>query len=310
MITKQIPAAAILILASACGSKSDVEPSAPPEASIFGLAYTPYRLGDDPDAGRFPTLSEVTEDLDFLRGKTKSLLFYSSAATHGFDDHVRTAAAAPYDFNVIAAAYFNDPTQSWAAEVNQAELDGLIDLINSGVALDFGVVGVEAVLHNRLTPAELIDRMDLVRTATAGRDVDITTIETWSVWLDNPGLAENVGIIPVNIYAYWDGVGIDRAVDHTFERFEAVREKYPDHRVLISEAGWPSAGPVREGAVPSPENAEAFYRALIDRANEENVEVILFSFADEAWKDEGGVGGHWGIMTQEREPKYDGLLDQ
>ena len=299
----------LVLFLGACGGPTISRNATPtpgggnPAPSVFGLAYSPFRPGDDPNLGLYPSIAEVKADLDQLDGKVDTLLFYSSAINTGFNGFVRLAASNSYNFRIIATAYINDPNASWAPAVNRAEIDGLVDLINSGVPMEFGVVGVEAVLFNRLTPAQLIAQMDAVRAKIAGSGVPITTIDTWTIWRDNPALAANVDIIAVNIHPYWDGVSIDSAVDHTLARYKELQALYPNDRIVITETGWPSAGPQRGAAVPSLANAQKFHAELGPKAAAIGAEVIRFSFADEAWKTEGGVGSHWGILNENRTAK-------
>ena len=82
---------------------------------------------------------------------------------------------------------------------------------------------------------------------------------------------------------------------------------FPGKEILIGEAGWPSKGRMRDGALPSRINQARFISGLLDRARQEKFRVNLFEAYDEPWKRqwEGTVGAHWGLFDGEtRALKY------
>jgi hypothetical protein len=95
-----------------------------------------------------------------------------------------------------------------------------------------------------------------------------------------------------------------RHVDHIRKEIAAA---IPGKEVLIGEAGWPSGGRMRDGALPSRINQARFFSDLLELARRENFRVNLFEAYDEPWKRqwEGTVGGHWGLLDgYSRELKY------
>src|SRR5262249_31956795 len=73
---------------------------------------------------------------------------------------------------------------------------------------------------------------------------------------------------------------------------------FPGKEVLIGEVGWPSAGRMREGALPSPSNQARVIQDTLAVASRENFHVNVIEAFDQPWKEtlEGAVGGHWGLL--------------
>ncbi len=76
-------------------------------------------------------------------------------------------------------------------------------------------------------------------------------------------------------------------------------QAFPGKEVLIGEVGWPSAGRMREGALPSPANQARVIQDVLALAARENFRVNVIEAYDQPWKRalEGTVGGHWGLIS-------------
>ena len=86
-----------------------------------------------------------------------------------------------------------------------------------------------------------------------------------------------------------------------------VAASFPGKDILIGEVGWPSAGRMREGALPSPANQALVLGEVMALARAKNYRVNLIEAFDQPWKRkvEGTVGGYWGLLTSAgREPKF------
>jgi hypothetical protein len=84
-----------------------------------------------------------------------------------------------------------------------------------------------------------------------------------------------------------------------------VAAAFPGKDILVGEAGWPSAGRQREGAVPSQVNQARFVRGFVARARSEGWRYNLIEAFDQPWKraQEGAVGGYWGLFDTDRGDK-------
>ena len=82
---------------------------------------------------------------------------------------------------------------------------------------------------------------------------------------------------------------------------------FPGKEILIGETGWPSAGRMREGALPSRTNQARIVSEILDLAKQEGFRVNLIEAYDQPWKRqlEGTVGGYWGLFDAvQRVVKY------
>jgi hypothetical protein len=102
-------------------------------------------------------------------------------------------------------------------------------------------------------------------------------------------------------------VPAEEAALHVDQIRKEIAAAFPGKEVLVGEAGWPSAGRMRAGALPSRINQARFLAQLLDLSRKETFRVNLFEAYDEPWKRqwEGTVGAHWGLLDgYSREPKY------
>ncbi len=82
---------------------------------------------------------------------------------------------------------------------------------------------------------------------------------------------------------------------------------FPGKEILIGEVGWPSAGRMRGGALPSRANQVRVISDVLALARAQNFRVNLIEAYDQPWKRqwEGTVGGHWGFFDSgQRAMKY------
>ena len=82
---------------------------------------------------------------------------------------------------------------------------------------------------------------------------------------------------------------------------------FPGKEVVIGEVGWPSAGRMREGALPSPANQARVIQDVLALGKRDNFRVNVIEAFDQPWKRalEGTVGGHWGLLDDaSRAPKF------
>jgi glucan 1,3-beta-glucosidase len=77
---------------------------------------------------------------------------------------------------------------------------------------------------------------------------------------------------------------------------------FPGKEILIGETGWPSAGRMRAGALPSRTNQARVVSEILDLAKQEKFRVNLIEAYDQLWKRqlEGTVGGYWGFFDSVR----------
>jgi hypothetical protein len=85
-----------------------------------------------------------------------------------------------------------------------------------------------------------------------------------------------------------------------------MQKEFPGRTLLVGETGWPSEGRQRQGAVPSVVNQARFIREFLAFTREAQVPYNVIEAFDQPWKrrQEGAVGGYWGLYTNDREVKF------
>jgi glucan 1,3-beta-glucosidase len=168
------------------------------------------------------------------------------------------------------------------------------------------VVGNEVLLRGDMSATDLAA---IIREVKAAVPCPVTYADVWEFWNRNPQLAGAVDFVTVHMLPYWEDFPI--AVDQAPAHVETIRQqmvaRFPGKEVLIGEIGWPSAGRMREGALPSPANEARFLQQVTANARAGHYRANVIEAFDQPWKRalEGTVGGYWGVFDAfRREPKF------
>lgn len=264
------------------------------EGPMMGVSFSPLRPNHNPEKGRFPTEQQIDYDLSLLEGKTHAVRTYS--VTNGLE--LVPELAAKYNLHVTAGAWISSN-----AIANEMEIENLVILSNKHNNVVRSVVGNEAILRKDVTVDEMIQYLRQVR-GRVWRPV--STSEPWHIWMDNPELVEEVDFIATHILPYWEGIPIEQAVDYAFDRYQALREAYPNKPIVITESGWPSGGQPVKQAEPSLLNQATFLREFLNRARDMDIIYYVVEAFDQPWKMslEGSSGAYWGLFNAERQAKF------
>jgi exo-beta-1,3-glucanase (GH17 family) len=168
------------------------------------------------------------------------------------------------------------------------------------------IVGSEVLLRGEMTASDL---RATVRSVRARVNIPVSYADVWEFWLRYPEISGDVDFVTIHVLPYWEDVPVhaEDAAAHVDDIRKRMALVFPGKDILIGEAGWPSQGRMRDGALPSPVNQARFISEILVRAKQENFRVNLFEAYDEPWKRrwEGTVGGYWGLFDQRhRDPKY------
>ena len=260
---------------------------------IRGIAFSPFRDCQNPHWGPFPSAEQVREDLLLVQNMGNAVRTYSSVGVQGQIPMM----AQELGLRVTAGAWLGPDKAA-----NEAEIAALIELVQQDVGIESVIVGNEVLLRGDLTEAELIAYIEQVKAAV---DVPVTSAETIGHLQGHPQLIAALDYVLVHIYAYWDGVAIENAAQHTLNMYHLTQEIADGKQVVIGETGWPSNGPVNGTAVPSLANEQRFWHEFLTLAQQEEIEFFFFAAFDELWKTEGGVGPYWGMLDANRINKFD-----
>jgi len=182
-------------------------------------------------------------------------------------------------------------------EANNKEIESLITIAQAGLA-DVCVVGNEVLLRGDLSESQLIEYINHVKTAVPG--VPVTTAEVYNVLLRHPAVISACDIVYINIYPFWEGIAIDRAVAFIHEKYKEVKKAVGNKQIVVAETGWPSDGEIVGEAVPGLENACRYFLNFVSWAKAQDINYFYFEAFDEPWKAgyEGPQGSSWGIWNE------------
>jgi exo-beta-1,3-glucanase (GH17 family) len=160
------------------------------------------------------------------------------------------------------------------------------------------IVGNEVLLRGEVAPEALAN---LIRTVKSQVTAPVTYADVWEFWLRHRELAAVTDFVTVHILPYWEDhpIAAHEAANHVDSIRKHVVSAFAGKEVLIGEVGWPSAGRMRSGALPSPANQARVVHDILARGKRENVRVNIIEAFDQRWKryQEGTVGGRWGVIT-------------
>ena len=263
------------------------------QSRVNGLTYAPFGRADAPWARELPAATLIANDLKLLATVTDQIRTYSAAQFP-----MLPALAAQNGLHVTLGAWLNGDSDN-----NEREISAALQASQRHANITRLVIGNETLLKASLTPAALISYLKRVRQTT---HLPVSTAEPWHVWLKHPELADQVDFITVHLLPYWEGVGLDTAVDESLQRLAWVRERHPGKQIVIGEVGYPSSGDSIKRAQPSPAAQAAFVRQFMARASKERLDYFLIEAFDQPWKlhEEGRAGAYWGLFDAQRAPKF------
>ena len=264
-------------------------PLAPGE-KLNCLSYAPFRPGQSPlDSTTRVEPWQIDEDLALLAAVTQCVRTYS--ADFGLDRVPEVAKR--HGLKVIQGLWL-----SGEPDKNRYQIQTAIELAKRHPeVITAVVVGNEVLLRGEMAAPDLLN---VIRTVKSQVPVRVTYADVWEFWLRNPALLDAVDFVTIHILPYWEDFPIPAGSGgaHIDSIRQQVAAAFAGKEILIGETGWPSAGRMREGALPSPVNQARLMHDVLTLAKRENFQVNLIEAFDQPWKRqlEGAVGGHWGLL--------------
>ncbi|HEX2216604.1 MAG TPA: beta-(1-6) glucans synthase [Xanthobacteraceae bacterium] len=260
-----------------------------PGEKLYCVSYAPFRGAQSPlEAGTYVTAQQIEQDLARLAQVTGCVRTYS--VEHGLDQV--PAIAARYGLKVMQGIWLSSHPAK-----NRWQIDTAVALVTKHRATIAAViVGNEVLLRGEMAAVQLAAT---IREVKAAVQLPVTYADVWEFWLRNRSLEAVVDFITIHILPYWEDFPIPAA--QAAPHVEAIRGRvvsaFPGKEILIGEVGWPSAGRMREGALPSPVNQARVLHEVLNTAKAGNYRVNVIEAFDQPWKRalEGTVGGHWGL---------------
>jgi len=271
-----------------------------PAQKLECVSYTPFRGAQSPlDPSLHVPVQQIAQDLAQLAKVTNCIRTYS--VDSGLDQV--PGEAAKVGLKVIQGIWlgsnrFRNTLQIDTAVALAKRYPGTIEAL---------VVGNEVLLRGEMTVADLVATIRYVKSRV--ENMPVTYADVWEFWLRNREIYNAVDFVTIHILPYWEDfpVRAKYAAGHVDQIRKRVAVAFPNKEILIGETGWPSAGRMRDGALPSLANQAFVVSQILALARAEKFRVNLIEAYDQPWKRqlEGTVGGYWGLFTNEtRQPKY------
>jgi glucan 1,3-beta-glucosidase len=270
-----------------------------PNAKLLCVSYAPFRGAQTPLS---PTThierEQIAQDLAQLAKISDCVRTYSIES--GLDQVPEVAATV--GLKVIQGIWLGSNRQK-----NLAQISTVVGLVKQyPQVITAVVVGNEVLLRGEMTTADLAATIRSVKSQVA---VPVTYADVWEFWLRNREIYDAVDFVTIHILPYWEDFPI--RAKYAVAHVDAIRKRmavaFPAKEILIGETGWPSAGRMRDGALPSRTNQARVVSEILDLAKRENFRVNLIEAYDQPWKREleGTVGGYWGLIDSvQRALKY------
>ncbi|GAB3388522.1 glycosyltransferase [Azotobacter armeniacus] len=261
---------------------------------ISGYSFSPFRPGQNPQEGVYPSDEEIRADLELLSRQTDSIRTYSVDGALANVPHL----AEEFGLRVTLGIWISEDI-----ERNELEIAKAIELAKSSRSVVRVVVGNEALFRGEITVDALIAYIDRVHAAVK---VPVTTSEQWHIWQEYPELGRHVDLIAAHILPYWEFVPMEDSTQFVLDRAHDLKKLFPRKPLLLSEVGWPSNGRTRGGAEASVVDQALYLRTLVNTLNAQGYNYFVIEAFDQPWKidDEGSVGAYWGVYNFWRQPKF------
>ena len=261
-----------------------------PGERLYCVSYAPFRSAQTPlDLSTRIAAEQIDEDLAQLSKITDCIRIYS--VDLGLDQIPEIAQR--HGLKVLLGLWvssFPDRTQ-YQLTTGIALANKFPDTVRAVI------VGNEALLRGEVSAEKLREYITSVKSKVKA---PVTYADVWEFWVRNRELAGAVDFVTVHILPYWedDPIAAAEAADHVASIRKHVAEVFPGKEIVIGEFGWPSAGRMREGALPSPATQAFVLAELLRRGKQDGFHVNLIEAFDQPWKRflEGTVGGHWGMF--------------
>ena len=267
-----------------------------PDEKLYCVSYAPFRGQQTPFDRSWIDPRQIEDDLARLAPLTDCVRTYSTEL--GLDRVAEIAERR--GLKVIQGVWLGRERAG-----NRTEIETAVAIVRRHPGTVRAVVaGNEALLRGELSADDLAALIAEVRARVV---VPVTYAEVWEFWLRNRPVADAVDFVTVHILPYWEDIPISAAAAaaHVADIHRMVAAAFPGKEILLGEVGWPSAGRMREGALPSPANQARVLEGVLAIAKRDGFRASLIEAFDQPWKRklEGTVGGHWGLLdgtTRER----------
>lgn len=264
------------------------------------VSYAPFRGIQSPlRSDTYIAAAQIEDDLVRLKALTDCIRTYSTE--HGLEQVPEIARRV--GLKVIQGLWLSSNP-----EKNRQQVESVVKLIKQFPdVIQSVVVGNEVLLRGELSADNVAAFLREVKSRTGA---PVTYADVWEFWLRHRDLGSAVDFVTIHILPYWEDFPIPaaNAAAHVEQIRERMAAAFPGKEILIGETGWPSAGRMREGALPSLINQALVLQEVLAVAKRKGYRVNVIEAFDQPWKRqlEGTVGGYWGLFDDAtRQAKFD-----
>lgn len=256
------------------------------------VSYAPFRGDQDPLVETTHVdARQIDEDLTLLSQYTNCIRTYS--IENGLDQV--PAIAERHGLKVMQGLWLSNK-----GEKNRHQVETVVALAKRFPnTISAVIVGNEVLLRGDLSAGDL---EGFIRTVKAQVTMPVTYADVWEFWLRYRDLKTAVDFVTIHILPYWEDFPLPASV--AAAHVDAIRKQVaaamPGKEIFIGEVGWPSAGRMREAALPSPSNQARVISETMALAQRENFRLNVIEAFNQPWKRwlEGATGGYWGIFDR------------
>jgi len=284
------------------------------------VSYGAYRKGQAPGRNG-PSEEEILEDLTLITNHWKLIRVYNADDDCERILHVIRKHGFPIKV-MIGVWLEGEDRKPEKREANIKNVLRSIELANANPDIVAAInVGNETQVFWTAHGMKAENLIRYIRAVRNHTEVPVTTADDYNFWnkSESKDVAEEVDFIVSHMYAMWNGIVLEHAVEWTDSIYHAVQRFHPEKTVVIGETGWATTynsektGPDEQGTLikgkVSLQAQEEFLIGLHRWVNENRITTFLFEAFDEPWKGGGEESGpdevekHWGVFYEDRTPK-------
>lgn len=271
--------------------------------NISGINYN-VRIGPDWEINKCKSLNVIENELSLLKNITNNIKIFSLIDCNQGYNIINIANK--LNLNVWLGLWVSNDTDIFIKE--KAELINLINLnlINNSKILGINV-GSESIYRKEITVNENINYMLDIKNLLLLNKIykPVTLIDTIDIYKDNPIIIENVDLIMINQFPFWEKININNSINYfnnKLNKLQNINILY-NKTIIIGETGWSSNGFNKKASEANDENHAIYFINFYKYIKNLNIEYFYFSSFDESWKniqnnDTNDVESHFGLYTE------------
>ncbi|KEQ76146.1 glycoside hydrolase [Aureobasidium namibiae CBS 147.97] len=156
------------------------------------------------------------------------------------------------------------------------------------------------------SPDILVDYIGQVKSAISGTVLSskpVGHVDTWQTYTNssNAAVVAAADFLGLDEYPYYENTNENSVANANtlfFNAYNAVAGVANGKPIWITETGWPTTGPTENLAVPSVDNAEAYWKSIACELISRNIPTWWYILQDSATPS-------FGIVASGEQPKYD-----